>query len=148
MRVLVLIDDPVERRRSTSALALRGGVELREVTSLHGVLDADVDVMVIDGDRVPQGGYSALYQLRAAADFGEVPAPPALVLTAREQDEWLARWAGANATLRKPVDPFLLARAVDGLVGTSPAERGDRVSADQVDDIATSPQHSGLIPGD
>ena len=38
-------------------------------------------------------------------------------MTSRTQDAWLADWAGANATMIKPVDPFELSRRVRDLVG-------------------------------
>jgi DNA-binding NarL/FixJ family response regulator len=35
-----------------------------------------------------------------------------VVLLDRSQDEWLARWSGADAWFVKPVDPFALAETV------------------------------------
>jgi DNA-binding response OmpR family regulator len=37
-----------------------------------------------------------------------------VLILAREQDAWLARWSGADAWMTKPVDPFALADAVVG----------------------------------
>jgi DNA-binding response OmpR family regulator len=47
---------------------------------------------------------------------GSLPPLPALVviLLEREQDEWLARWSGADAWFVKPVNPFELAETVTG----------------------------------
>jgi DNA-binding response OmpR family regulator len=45
------------------------------------------------------------------------PFPGAVVLVlARAQDTWLARWSGADAWVTKPVDPFELADIVTRLV--------------------------------
>ncbi|WP_331394275.1 hypothetical protein [Actinomyces polynesiensis] len=38
--------------------------------------------------------------------FDEVP--PVIILTARQQDDWLAAWAGAAATIPDPLDPIVL----------------------------------------
>jgi DNA-binding response OmpR family regulator len=35
-----------------------------------------------------------------------------IIVLARKQDEWLARWSGADAWVTKPVDPFLFADKV------------------------------------
>ena len=38
--------------------------------------------------------------------------PPIIFLTARAQDEWLATWAGAAATVSDPIDPIILQETV------------------------------------
>ena len=38
--------------------------------------------------------------------------PPIIFLTARPQDEWLATWAGAAATVSDPIDPIILQETV------------------------------------
>lgn len=89
--------------------------------------DADViDVLIVDGDLQPRGGYAFLYDIREQGGLGAAQSPPALVLTERDQDRWLARWAGANATETKPTDPFTVARTVLMLNGAAPAEHGDK----------------------
>jgi DNA-binding response OmpR family regulator len=39
-----------------------------------------------------------------------------VILLERPQDEWLARWSGADAWFDKPVDPFELGDVVAGLL--------------------------------
>lgn len=39
-----------------------------------------------------------------------------VILLERTQDQWLARWSGADAWFDKPVNPFELGDAVAGLV--------------------------------
>jgi DNA-binding response OmpR family regulator len=39
-----------------------------------------------------------------------------------EQDEWLAKWSGADAWLTKPVDPFALADTAAELVARTRKE--------------------------
>jgi len=55
------------------------------------------------------GAFAVAKDLRGAAE----PFPGAIVLIlARRQDTWLAKWSGADAWLVKPVDPFRLADIV------------------------------------
>ena len=63
-------------------------------------------------------------------DAGQIEAEPNLgpivILLERRQDEWLARWSGADAWFVKPVDPFELADRLVRLIGerrTGPAVR-------------------------
>lgn len=126
MRVLVLSDEPGVRQRATTNLRMRPDVEIVEVDSAleaHGAVETgQFDVLVFDGDLEPEGGYSVLYEIRQAGLLDGQPTPPALVLAGREQDRWLAAWAGANQVIVKPADPFEVARAVTELVGEPPAE--------------------------
>jgi hypothetical protein len=40
-----------------------------------------------------------------------------VLVLARAQDEWLAKWSGADAWFTRPVDPFALADRVVELMG-------------------------------
>ena len=139
MRVLVVSEDQKERLRAATALKLHADAQVVEATSgeeARAWLVAEgqqFDVLVVDGDLQPRGGFALLYDLRARADMGELTAAPSLVMTAREQDRWLAGWAGANDVMLKPVDPFRLAKRVSSLAGESLAAYGDHAAAaDQV----------------
>lgn len=119
MRVLIVSESPDERARAGSMLHARDDVEVVEATSarearqlVHG---QDFDVLVVDGDLAPQGGYSLLYELHQAAETTGTPATPAVLLTDRPQDNWLAGWADAAVTLPTPADPFAVAKAVTAL---------------------------------
>lgn len=125
MRVLIVSEDPAERQRAASALELDAHVDLVEVDSARAAYEAyahdGADVLVIDGDLTPKGGFSLLYELRAAADLEGSEAVPALIMVERATDQWLAQWARADATLPKPVDSFALA----DLVRTLAAQAAD-----------------------
>lgn len=137
MRVLVVSQDPKERARATSALALTPGIEVEEAATgedARARLLADgpaFDVLVIDGDLQPRGGYALLYDLRNRAELDTFAAVPSLVLASREQDRWIAGWAGANELLLKPVDPFELAGRVTALHGAELVPFGDAGAADR-----------------
>lgn len=67
------------------------------------------DVVVADEIASTAGGFAVAKDLRGAAQ----PFPGVIVLVlARRHDAWLARWAGADVWVTKPVDPFALAEAV------------------------------------
>jgi CheY-like chemotaxis protein len=128
VRVLVVSEDPIERLRAVSALSLRSEIEVEEADSAQQlrrrVLDegAAFDILVVDGDLRPRGGYEAVYDLRARAELGGIDLPPAVILTERPQDGWLADWAGAAAVHTKPVDPFALADEVRALASAAGVE--------------------------
>lgn len=119
MRILVVSEDPSERDRAASALELIGDVEVDEAASaaVAATLEGEVayDVLVVDGDLAPKGGFSWLYELHAAADLAGRRTAPAIVMTSRPQDAWLADWARAEEVIRKPVDSFVLAQRVRAL---------------------------------
>lgn len=121
MQVLVVSQSVAERARVGSALALDGDVEIVEVDSgeeaRRQLVAGEIapDVLVVDGDLQPRGGFALLYDLNARADFDGRTLPPSVVLTSRDQDHFLVAWARADAALSKPVDPFELARLVRGL---------------------------------
>lgn len=114
MRVLVVSEDGKERARASSALLLDEDTEVTEAASAEEarqqILDdpSRFDLLIVDGDLRPRGGYAMLYDLRARAELAGGDPLPAIVLGAREQDRWLAGWAGATEVLLKPVDPFVL----------------------------------------
>lgn len=114
MRVLVVSEDGKERARAASALLLDEDTELVEASSAAEARQLVFDepgtfsLLIVDGDLHPRGGYAVLYDLRARAELEGTDPIPAIILGAREQDRWLAGWAGATEVLLKPVDPFLL----------------------------------------
>jgi CheY-like chemotaxis protein len=135
MRVLVVSENVKERLRAASALLLHEDATVVEATSAEEaralLLDEHepFDVLVVDGDLAPRGGFAVLYDLRARAELAGLDAVPSLVMASREQDRWLANWAGANEMMLKPVDSFQLSKTVAGLVGAAPVPYGDANSA-------------------
>ena len=123
MRLVVASEDAGERERCTSALALLADVDALAVESAAQardlVHDGGVDILVVDGDLRPKGGYSLLYELSADAELAGLQRPRSIVLVERSEDNWLAEWARADVTVPKPVDPFALTTAVRGLMETT-----------------------------
>ncbi len=124
MRVLIVSHDPDERQRAASALHLQDDVEIVEAAggpeAGRLLRDATFDVLVVDGDLQPKGGFSWLYELYEQAELHGTQRPPAIVMTAREQDQFLGAWSHAQALVRKPVDGFVVAREVAELAGRTP----------------------------
>lgn len=119
MRVLVVSESADVRLRSTTAMRAHPEIDVLEAASAgegHDILaSGNVDVVVMDGDMRPEGGYSVAYEVRAAAELRDERPPPVIMLMGREQDRWLADWAGAVAAFTKPVDPFAIAERVADL---------------------------------
>jgi len=145
MRVMVVSADPVERLRATSALDASSElfVEIDGVDAARRAVleDGPFDVLVVDGDLHPRGGYAFLYELRAHAQMVGIPAAPSIVLASRESDRWLAGWAGASDLFLKPVDPFEVAAAIRALPGTELPPYGDAGSA--LAQVGTALRRSG-----
>lgn len=121
INVLVVISDDDVRARAVSALGLRRDLTVTAVTGIAEAQDlvADAEVLVVDGDLRPKGGYSWLYELREDAEMHGTHRPPALVLTDRADDRFLVEWSSADAWMAKPVDPFALARTVANLANST-----------------------------
>ena len=79
------------------------------------------DLIVVEVGVTPYGAFGITRDVKA---FPET-ACPVIVVLERPQDEWLARWSGADALVSRPVDPFALAQVADRLVkehrGAAPA---------------------------
>jgi DNA-binding response OmpR family regulator len=145
MRVLVVSADPAERLRATSAMDDAFDiVEVDGVDAARRAVEspgADFDVLVVDGDLQPRGGYAFLYELRGQAELAGQGAIPSVVLASRPSDRWLAGWAGASELFLKPVDPFEVAAAVRALEGAEVPPYGDAGSA--AAQVATALRRSG-----
>jgi len=71
-----------------------------------------VDLFILDGEAVPEGGLGVARQLKDEV----YNCPPSIVLIARQSDSWLAAWSRAEASLLHPVDPFALAKTATELL--------------------------------
>jgi DNA-binding response OmpR family regulator len=64
-----------------------------------------VDLFILDGEAVPEGGMGVARQLKDEV----FNCPPILVITGRVHDAWLATWSKAEDWITHPIDPFTLA---------------------------------------
>jgi DNA-binding response OmpR family regulator len=79
------------------------------------------DVVVADEIASGAGAFAVAKDLRGA----ERPFPGAIiVILARPQDAWLAKWSGADAWFPRPLDPFALSETVLELTGQPAGKEG------------------------
>ena len=76
-----------------------------------------VDLFVLDGEAVPEGGMGVARQLKDEV----FNCPPVLLITGRAQDNWLAAWSKAEGTVTHPVDPFTIAAKCAALLKSDSA---------------------------
>jgi len=101
-------------RRVSEDLAEHKIVEFATGPALRLFLDSKqkVDLFILDGEAVPEGGMGVARQLKDEL----FNCPPVLVITGRIQDNWLAAWSKADDAILHPIDPFTLASKVAALL--------------------------------
>lgn len=116
-QVLVYSDDPAFRDAVRLAVGRRPSPDLERVDFVEAptgdkvlaAVDAGgIDLVVIDGEARPTGGFGLAKQLKDELK----DCPPVLILVARKDDRWLASWSLADAVLPLPVDAPATADAV------------------------------------
>jgi DNA-binding response OmpR family regulator len=118
VRALLISADPALReqlRVAVSSVERRTGEPREYLEAPNGIVGLKIawrtmpDVVVADEIASGAGAFAVAKDLRGAAE----PFGGAIVLIlARRQDTWLAKWSGADAWLVKPLDPFRLADIV------------------------------------
>ena len=129
LKILVYSDDADTREQVILSLGRRPHPDLPEAeyvevatepVVLQQMDSGTVALAILDGEAVPAGGMGIAKQLKDEI----YQCPPLLVLTGRPQDAWLATWSRADAAVPHPIDPLLLAEAVNRLLATGvPATR-------------------------
>jgi DNA-binding response OmpR family regulator len=121
LRVMVYSDDRSVRSTVVTALGTRPALDLPELeivevatgpVVLRTADKGGLDLMILDGEAVPEGGLGLTRQLKDEI----YRCPPILVLTGRPQDAWLATWSRADAVVGHPIDPGQLADTVAALL--------------------------------
>jgi DNA-binding response OmpR family regulator len=120
MKVLVAADARWVREQVRAAL-VAPGQEVIEATRGQDVRDTvaeyEPDLVILDLQIGNMGGIAVAIDLHLEESGGRLPHVPILLLLDREADRFLARRAGAEAELVKPVDPGTLRRTVKRIVG-------------------------------
>jgi DNA-binding response OmpR family regulator len=98
---------PHEIKEFATAAALRLYVDSKK----------QVDLFILDGEAVPEGGMGVARQLKDEV----FNCPPVLIITGRVQDNWLATWSKAEASVTHPIDPFTIAAKCAALLKTNSA---------------------------
>ena len=130
--ILLYSDDSTVRQAVIAALGTRVSPEMSEhvihqfataaalrlyVDAKKPGSDSPIDLFILDGEAVPEGGLGIARQLKDEV----FNCPPVLVITGRKADAWLAAWSRAEANVLHPVDPFTLAHTVADLLRTRTA---------------------------
>ena len=117
IRVLVYSDDSDVRQQVMMGLGRRVHPDLPQLEYVEVATEpvvwqqldsGNIDLAILDGEATPAGGMGIARQMKDEV----YQAPPALVLTGRPQDNWLATWSRADAAVSHPLDPIELADAV------------------------------------
>jgi DNA-binding response OmpR family regulator len=128
-KVLLVASDPRVRERLRLALERLGAtgedaqfLETGNGNDAMALVEAHhPDVVVVEVGVTPYGAFGIARDVKASAET----ACPVIVVLERPQDEWLARWSGADALVGRPVDPFALAQVARRLIeerrGSAPA---------------------------
>ena len=121
LTILVYSDDANVRSTVRAALGRRPAIDLPFVDYIECATEpmvvrhldkGGVDLVILDGEAVPSGGMGIARRMKTEI----FNAPPALLLTGRPQDAWLATWSQAEAVVPHPIDPVLLASAAAALL--------------------------------
>lgn len=128
LKVLLFSDDRTTRQAVRYALGRRIAADLPEIevfdtatqpAVIHALETGHYDVVILDGEANPSGGFGIGYQLK-----DEIPdCPPVVLLVAREADAWLATWSRAEGVSSYPIDPIRLPRTVATVVRATRARR-------------------------
>jgi DNA-binding NarL/FixJ family response regulator len=117
---ILLVADTTAVLEDVSAVIDDGGTEIRELRSGAAVRDVaaeiEPDLVIADSQVQNMGGFAIAFDLANEESGGRLAHVPVLVLLDRRADVFLARRAGVEGYLVKPLDPLRLRRAVESLL--------------------------------
>ncbi|MGD0741896.1 MAG: response regulator [Acidimicrobiales bacterium] len=120
MTKILLVADTTAVLEDVSAVIDDGGTEIRELRSGAAVRDVaaeiEPDLVIADSQVQNMGGFAIAFDLANEESGGRLAHVPVLVLLDRRADVFLARRAGVEGYLVKPLDPLRLRRAVESLL--------------------------------
>lgn len=120
VKVLLVSPDPETREMMQLAVAdlARGDeIEFEEATDgdrgIKRAWKTLPDAVIADEIASRAGAFALAHELRGAPEpfRGRI-----VILLDRAQDDWLAKWSGADAWFVKPVDPFALSQKLRDLM--------------------------------
>jgi DNA-binding response OmpR family regulator len=120
VQTVVVASDAARVRSEVAAVTAGPDIEVVEVTSGPAVIEAvhaqPVDMVIADMQIGNMGAMAICLELRLQESYGHLDRVPVLMLLDRRPDVFLARRAGAEGWLVKPLDPIRLRRAVRALL--------------------------------
>ena len=117
--ILIATDSPSVYREIASVLGgagssvrwVRAGQDVRPEHDRQAA-----DLVVLDLQIGTMGGIAVALDLRLEVDAGRLSAVPVLVILDRRADVFIARRAGVDGWLLKPLDPIRVRRAASALL--------------------------------
>lgn len=118
--VVVASDEAWVRAEVAAVLSTQADLEVHEVTSgsrvLWAVHEYDPELVIVDLQIGNMGGMASCMELRLEEGAGRIARVPVLMLLDRRPDVFLARRAGADGWVVKPLDPVRLRKAIEALL--------------------------------
>ena len=118
--VVVASDEGWVRAEVAAVLSAQPDLEVHEVTAGSSVLWAvheyDPELVIVDLQIGNMGGMASCMELRLEEGAGRIAHVPVLMLLDRRPDVFLARRAGADGWVVKPLDPIRLRKAIQALL--------------------------------
>ncbi|MEA2971799.1 MAG: hypothetical protein QOG82_257 [Actinomycetota bacterium] len=120
MAEVLVVSDSAKVRADVVSAIFDPATNVRELTRGNEVRaavdDTTPDLVVIDLQIGKMGGMATCMDLRLEESGGRLPHVPVLLLLDRRADVFLARRAGADGWIVKPLDPLRLAKAMQTLL--------------------------------
>lgn len=118
--VVIASDEDWVREEVRAVLSGRPDITVHEVTTGMSVLPAvheyEPELVIVDLQIGNMGGMAACMNLRLEESADRIDHVPVLMLLDRRPDVFLARRAGAEGWVVKPLDPIRLRKAVNALL--------------------------------
>lgn len=121
-KILVFSDNADTRQAIIDGVGIRASkdtplIQWFEAATAFGAIevfkDNNLDLMIFDAEVQKHGGMGVAHEIIDTFDN----VPPVIILTARQQDNWLATWAGATEVISAPYSPIQLQESVARLLG-------------------------------
>ena len=118
--VVLASDEAWVRDEVRAVLSGRADVDVHEVTTgadvLLAVHEYEPELVIVDLQIGNMGGMAATMDLRLEESADRIDHVPVLMILDRRPDVFLARRAGAEGWVIKPLDPIRLRKAIDDLL--------------------------------
>lgn len=146
--VLVVDDSPANRYAVARGLRASGFKTLEASSGLEGLALASMAAaIVLDVNLPDMHGFEVCRTLRAAAATARLPIVHISAVSVSEADQQRARSVGADSYMVDPVDPIVLAFAIDELIGRlqqdAPGDRSGSGAGSVLDQMTNRERRRG-----